>query len=298
MEKVTLSFLGTGNAVPTKKRNHTAILLNYKDQSLLFDCGEGTQRQFKFLGISATKLTKLFITHWHGDHILGIPGLFQTLAMLNYNKTLEVYGPKKTKYYLELMSELFKDLKIKFKVKEIESAILDFGDFKIESRPMKHNTPSNAYSFIIKDKLRLDKAKLKKLKIPNSPLIKQLQQGKDIIINGKKIKSSSVTYKEKGKKITIILDTLMNPETIDLAKNSDILICESTFSEKDKEKAREYWHLTAKQAAEIAKKAKCKSLILTHISERYENALFLIEKEAKKIFKNTTIAKDLYSFEI
>ena len=98
MEKVTLSFLGTGNAVPTKKRNHTAILLNYKDQSLLFDCGEGTQRQFKFLGISATKLTKLFITHWHGDHILGIPGLFQTLAMLNYNKTLEVYGPKKTKY--------------------------------------------------------------------------------------------------------------------------------------------------------------------------------------------------------
>src|SRR3989344_2142349 len=103
MEQFTITFLGTGNAVPTKLRNHTAILIDFLNEHILLDCGEGTQRQFKVAELSPHKLTKLLITHWHGDHVLGIPGLFQTLAMGEYYKTLEIYGPKGTMHSLDLL---------------------------------------------------------------------------------------------------------------------------------------------------------------------------------------------------
>jgi ribonuclease Z len=157
---------------------------------------------------------------------------------------------------------------------------------------MIHGTPTNAYSIVIKDLRHLDKKKIRKLKLPNSPLLGELQAGRDIIYNGKKIRSSSVSYIEKGKKLAIILDTAMNPEAIRLAEKSDLLIAESTFSSADAEKAQEYFHLTSVDAAMIAKKAKVLRLILTHISERYEGKTKLIEREARKIFKNVRIAKD------
>jgi len=293
MEKVKITFLGTGNAIPTKKRNHTGILVNFANETILFDCGEGIQRQFRNIKIKPTRLTNLFITHWHGDHILGIPGMLQTLAMSNYQKTLNIYGPVGTKHYLNLIKELLKYINIKFKVFEVQQGIcIDTPTFSIGSLPMIHDIPTLAYSITIKDKIRINKEKLKKLKIPNSPLLGDLQKGKDIVLNGKKISASSLTYKEKGKKITIILDTLFNKNAIQLAKNSDLLICESTYACQDEEKAKEYKHLTASQAATIAKKAKVKSLILTHISQRYEPSFSIIEKEAKEIFKNTKIAKD------
>ena len=99
--KIPITFLGTGSAVPTKKKNHSAIFLHYKQENILFDCGEGTQRQFRKAEINPSKLTRLLISHWHGDHILGIPGLIQTLALNNYNKTLKIYGPKKTKQFIK-----------------------------------------------------------------------------------------------------------------------------------------------------------------------------------------------------
>ena len=299
MERVNITFLGTGNAIPTEIRNHTGILLRFKDESLLFDCGEGIQRQFRLAKLSPSKLTRIFITHWHGDHILGLPGLFQTLAMSNYSQTLKIYGPVGTKKFISLIIELLMHINIKIEVHEMhDSAIIDAGEFKIEAKSMAHGTPTLAYSFIIKEKIRLRKDKLKKLKLPNSPLLKKLQEGKDIIIKNKKIKASQVTYKQPGKKITVILDTAMNNKAIELAKNSDLVITESTFSEHEAEKAKEYKHLTAKDAATIAKKSNSKALIITHISQRYEHNLSRIENEAKRTFKNTRVAKDLDSLEL
>jgi len=297
MEKIRVLFLGTGNAIPTKKRNHTAILLSYKNENILVDCGEGTQRQFNIAGISPTKLTRVLITHWHGDHILGIPGLLQTLWMLNYNKTLKIYGPIGTKNFFSLISSLIK-VRINFELIEIENDKIDCGDFDIETLLLEHEIPSNGYSFLLKDKRRLDKDKLKKFKLPNSPLLGKLQKGCDIVFNGKKIKAKDVSFIEKGKKITFVLDTAKNENAVKLAKNSDILICESTFSDEEKEIAEEYKHLTAKQAAEIAKKSNVKKLILTHLSQRYEHNSEIILKEAKKIFKNTIIAEDFENFEL
>ena len=117
MENLRITFLGTGNAIPTKQRNHTAILVSFRNENILIDCGEGTQRQFRQADLSPTKITKLLITHWHGDHILGIPGMLQTLAMSEYKRTLEVIGPHKTHYFLEAMQDLFKDFKINLKIK-------------------------------------------------------------------------------------------------------------------------------------------------------------------------------------
>lgn len=294
MEDIKVTFLGTGNAVPTQLRNHTSILVNYKSDFFLFDCGEGTQRQFKFAQASFNKITKLFITHWHGDHTLGIPGLLQTLAMSEYSKTLEIYGPKGTKHFIEIIEKLMGKIKIKYDVKEVSPGIiLENKEYSILAESGDHDTPSLAYSFIIKDQIRLDKKKIKKLKLPNSPILGQLQSGKDIIIDKKKIKSKEVTYIEKGKKLTIILDTLPTPKLTNLAKNSNLLICESSFADQESDKARDYKHLTAKQAAQIAKESKSEKLVLTHISQRYEHNTKIIEKEAKSIFKNTHIVKDL-----
>jgi len=296
MEKIKINFLGTGNMIPTKKRNHTAILLTYKNENILVDCGEGTQRQFRIAKLSPSKLTKILITHWHGDHILGLPGLFQTLAMQDYQKTLQIYGPKGTKRFISLIEELV-NVKINLEVHEISSGkVLETNEFEIEAKSMEHGIPSLAYSFEIKEKLRLKKDKIKSL--PHSPKLKELAQGKDVTIDGKKIKSKNVTYKEPSKKITFILDTAINQNAIDLAKNSDLLISESSFTQDEKEMAEERNHLTAKDAATIAKKAKVKELILTHISQRHEYNTTPVLEEAKKVFKNVKIAKDLDFIEI
>jgi len=298
MEQIAITFLGTGNAVPTKLRNHTAILVSFANENILIDCGEGTQRQFKIAEISPTKLTKLLITHWHGDHILGIPGLLQTLSMSEYQKTLQLFGPKNTSYFIEQLKKLI-NIKIPLKVNNIEQGkFFEEKEFCLEALPMSHDTPCIAYSFVLKDRLRLDKKKIKKLKIPNSSLLGMLQQGKDIVFEKKKIKSKDVAYLEKGKKITFILDTSINHNAYKIAENSDLLICESTFSKEEEKIAQEYRHLTSENAANIAKKSKSKKLILTHISQRYEHHPEIILKEARKIFKNTSLAKDLDVIEI
>jgi len=298
MEKIKITFLGTGNAVPTEKRNHTAILLNYKNENILIDCGEGTQRQFKYAKLSPSKLTRILITHWHGDHILGLPGLLQTLAMSDYQKTLELYGPKNTSYFIEQLKKLV-NIKISLNIHNIEQGrFFEKKEFYLEALPMSHDTPCLAYSFVIKDKLRLDKKKIKKLKIPNSPLLGMLQQGKNIEFKSKKIKSSQVSYIERGKKVSIILDTSINQNILKIAENSDLLICESTFSKEEEKVALEYKHLTSTQAAGIAKKSKSKKLLLTHISQRYEHHPEIILKEAKKVFKNAFLAKDLEIIEV
>ena len=295
MEKIKITFLGTSDSIPTKERNHTSILLSYKNENILIDCGEGTQRQFKKANLNPCKLTKILITHWHGDHILGLPGLLQTLAMQGYNKTLKIYGPKNTKRFAEEIMKMFVFVgKIKYEIKEVEGKFLNTNDFSLQAFPLHHGTSCNGYSFIEKDRLRIDKKKLQKLKLPNSPLIKNLLEGKDIVYNSKKIKSKDLTYRQNGRKISFVFDTGYSNNIINNVKSSDLLIAESTYQKKDQSLASRYHHLTSTQAAIIAKKAKVKKLILTHISQRYPTFSH-IEAEAKKIFKNASIAKDLDS---
>jgi ribonuclease Z len=291
--------LGTASAVPSKMKNHSGFLVKTEKHKILVDCGEGIQRQFKFAEEPVTKLTHLLITHWHEDHSIGLFPLLKSMGMNNYSQTLQIYGPRTTKEKIDLLQKIYSKYKINVKVNEIISKLVyEDNDLKIEAEEMDHGIETLAYNIILKDKIRIDKSKIKKLKLPNSPLIGQLQQGKDIKFNNKTIKSKSVTYIEKGKKLTIILDTAMNQNAVKMTKDSDLLICESTYSKEESEQAKEYKHLTTIQAAEIAKKAKAKRLALVHISDKHLHRTNQLLKEAKSIFKNTSIPEDLQKIKI
>ncbi len=297
--KIKLTFLGTAGAIPTAKRNHTAILLDYQGEHILIDCGEGTQRQFRKARINLCKTTKILLTHKHGDHVFGLPGLLSTLNLSEYNKTLYIYGPKGIKKFLGDFLDLANvERKFKVQIKEISGKFFETNDFYLEASSMTHGVPCNAYNFVIKDKLRIDKKKLSKSKIPSGPLISRLKQGKDISYKGKKYKAKNLTYVEKGKKISFVLDTGMNKKIVSFVKDSDLLICESSFGEDMKSFAKERFHLTAKQTGEIAKKSKSKRLILIHISQRYERDMKSILNQAKKEFKNVSIVDDLDEIEV
>jgi ribonuclease Z len=297
--KIKVHFLGTSAQIPTEKRNHSAILLSYKDENILLDCGEGTQRQFRKAKLNPCKLTRILITHIHGDHTFGLPGLLATLNFSGYNKELFIYCPKGAKKIIEDFIDL-EHLKNGFKIKiqEVIGRFYDGQDFYLEAEGMQHGIPANAYNFVIKPKFRIDKSKLKKYKIKQGPVLKDLKQKKDIVYEGKKYKFKDLTYIEKGKKVSVVLDTLFNNKIKKFAENSDLLICDSSFSSKNIKEAKEHLHLTAKQCGEIAKTANSGKLILTHISQRYENNLKEILDDAKSSFKNVVIAEDFSEFEI
>jgi len=304
-EKIKLNFLGTGSSVPTARRNHTANLLQYKDEVILFDCGEGTQRQFRLAGISASKITKIILSHWHGDHVLGLAGLLQTMSMNGYSKSLEIYGPKGISEKIRVLFDLFgiKGEDFNLKVKEIGDGIFfETQDFYLESMKMEHNAPTNAYSFVVKEKTRIDKKKLEKLKIPNSPLIGELVKGKKVKINGKEVDGAKMLYMESSRKVTIIVDSRKCDNAVLLSNGAGLLICESSFSAEESEIAIDHGHMTSKDACEIAKEANVKKLFLIHLSQRYDVIPKKILGEAKGFLKGTKIEvkipEDLDSLEI
>ncbi|MFH1376099.1 MAG: MBL fold metallo-hydrolase [Candidatus Woesearchaeota archaeon] len=251
-------------------------------------------------GISPTKISKILITHWHGDHIWGLPGLLQSIASTNKKQEIEIYGPKRTLEFLKNMKKAFSPSQnMKFNAKEIikESKIIDTKHFEIRAKPVSHSTHCLAYSFKEKDKRRINLEYTKKFGLTKDPLLGKLQQGKTIIYKKKKITPEKGTILIPGKKITFITDVKNSKDLIKFAQNSDLLILESTLSDDLKKEAAKTMHLTAKQAAEIAKAAKAKKLILTHFSQRYRSTREL-EEQAKSIFKNTEAAKDFMSITI
>ncbi|MCR4327020.1 MAG: ribonuclease Z [Nanoarchaeota archaeon] len=298
--KVEITFLGTADQIPSKGRNHTSILINFNEENVLVDCGEGTQRQFRKAELNPCKITRILITHWHGDHVLGLPGLLSTLASSGYNKTLFIYGPKGIDEKIRKMLEVFNFYKnYEIKVKEVESGVLlDQKDFFISCEEMEHGVPALSYSFTVKGTSRIDKAKLKKSGLPEGPLLQKIKEGKDVTYNGKKFKAKDLIYEEENKKVSVVLDTKLNKRILPFVKDSDIFISEGTYSKDLEKEAEEHLHMTVSQAAEIAKKGKVKKLIITHVGSRHSKNIKELLSEAKGIFKETTLARDFDKFEI
>ncbi|MEM1577731.1 MAG: ribonuclease Z [Candidatus Pacearchaeota archaeon] len=294
MEEIKVIFLGTSASAPTKERNHTSILIIFKGNYIMFDCGEGTQRQLKKANISPLRINKIFITHLHADHILGLAGLLQTMALNNYEKCLEIYGPRGIKNYINFITSFFPIIKkIKISINEIvkKEGKIEFDDFFIYYKKLVHTTDVYGYSFNEKDKIKI-KEKYVKM-IGPSILFKKLKQGKSIIFKGKKITPKEATYKIKGRKISIILDTKKCDNIFDLSKDSDLLIIECVYKSELQDLAESYFHLTTNDVIEIIKKSKTKINFITHISERYEGKEEELLKEIKKEIKNVFLAKDL-----
>ena len=250
-----LRILGTSSAFPTKQRNQTANLLIYSGESFLFDCGEGTQRQIRIANENPQKISKIFISHWHGDHVLGIPGLLQSMGMNRRTTKLEIYGPPKSKEKITAIMKAFEGDKLSYKIEVHEIApkkvkkILETNKYSISAVLLNHPLPCLGYAFEEKGRLRINTDYLKSVKVKTQhPELKKLTLGKDTKINGKKIKFKDATYLQPGKKFAVTIDTGLSPHIVELAKNANLFLCESTFSNKVKNSAEKGGHLTTKEA--------------------------------------------------
>ncbi|MBR9692884.1 ribonuclease Z [Candidatus Woesearchaeota archaeon] len=296
---IELTFLGTGSMVPTKDRNVQSILLEREGEIILFDCGEGTQRQMNIAGYSRAKVRKVFLTHWHGDHVSGLIGLIQTIFNSDYQHTLHIYGPKGTKMRMEhLRKTVDFENKVDLEIHELTPGVgqLEVAheneDYSVECAPMKHGTACIGYRFQEKDRIRInmDHA-FKEYGLKTGPLVGKLKRGETVEFKGKKITPDDVCYKVTGKTFVLIPDTGLNNTIPTLADQADLMICEASFTNEHEHKAKEFKHLTAAQAALLAQQAGVSKLIITHFSQRYpdtENHL----KEAKVHFPETEAAHD------
>jgi len=291
-----LIILGTSSMVPTKERNVSSQYLEFKGEGILFDCGEGTQRQMNIAGINRHKVKKILITHWHGDHVSGLVGLIQTLGNKEGGHSLSVFGPKGTKQKMKhLLNSCSFENKVKIKIKELDAKDLKLfyenEDYMLQAINVYHSIPVVGYRFVEKDKRKVNMQKLKKLGVNEGPHIKKLQEGKDIEYKGKEYKAKDFTSVVKGKVFVFIPDTTYGPNCIKIAKNADVLLCEGTYANDLIEKAKERKHLTAREAAQIASQADVKRLILTHFSQRYKDPKEILE-DAKEVFPKAEAAFD------
>jgi len=287
-------FLGTTAALPTRERNHPAIALLYGGEVILWDCGEGTQRQLVRGKVNFMRISRVFITHLHGDHFLGLPGLIQSMAFSGREKPLEVYGPKGT---IELMKAIlglgYYTLGFEVRVEELEEGgVVEGEGYRVEALGVQHSVPTLALVFEEVKGRRFLREKAEALGIPPGPMYKKLQHGESVEYRGKMISPSQVLGERKeGFKVVYSSDTRPLKKISERVEGS-VLIHDSTFSAEMEDKALTNLHSTAREAARVAREGGAKALYLTHISPRFRGSSAL-EKEAREIFPNSYLARDL-----
>ena len=305
MSDIKIHFLGTSSAIPTRERGLSCILLHYENELLFFDCGEGAQRTAITSGIGFNKDTSIYISHMHGDHVVGLLGLLQTMAMQSRNKPLYVFGPKGVVEFLQLNQKLL-NFGLTYPVygKMVRRGVV-FDSKKLRYRVLaeksEHSTLSYAYLFQEKDKPgRFKPQSALKLGIPEGPLWSKLQSGQIVTSQKtkKKVKPEQVLGRSRpGKKIGISGDTRPTEQLARFFRGCDVIVFDSTYGDEHSENAKQNMHSTSREAAKLAKKAKAKQLILTHFSARYRDVRELV-KQAKEIFPNTIAAEDNLIYDV
>nr|WP_106779706.1 ribonuclease Z [Lysinibacillus timonensis] len=300
-----LQFLGTGAGMPSKERNTSALalkLLEERGTIWLFDCGEATQHQILYTSIRPRKIEKIFITHLHGDHIFGLPGLLSSRSFLGGEDTLTIYGPKGLKEWVQYSFELSKThitYPIEF-VEVQEGVIFEDAQFIVIANELEHVIQCFGYRIEQKPlpgELLIEKAR--EFGVPKGPLLGRLKNGEDIELeDGKMVYSQDVTAPpKKGFIVTILGDTKFCHNAKDLSRNADIVVHEATFDHSTFNLASSYGHSTNVEAATIAREADAKYLILNHISARFlQHDLEALLVEAKELFNNVMIANDFTHF--
>ena len=302
MTQLRIIFLGTGGSWPTVQRNVTSVAVKRGSDIVLFDCGEGTQRQFQKSSLSYMQISKIFISHFHGDHFLGLPGLFQTMQLNDRKEPLHVYGPSKMiSLTQELLSLGYFRPAYEIVAHEVKNGDqLSFDGYAIDVLQVKHGVPCLAYC--LQEDMRpgkFNKTKALELGIPEGPLFSRLQRGNCVTLqDGRVITPETVLGSPRaGRKIVYSGDTRPCEAMISFADHADVLIHDATFDKSLEDIAGSYGHTTAAQAALIAKQAEVQRLFLVHISPRYLDYKVL-EGEARNIFPHTYVPKDLQEYEI
>jgi len=295
-------FLGTSGSMPTSRRGSSAVAVRLKGEIILFDCGEGTQRRMVAARLGFRRSTRIFITHLHGDHVLGLPGLLQTMTLLQRERPLQVYGPRGLQAFIEAFSSVLGTPGFPLEVREhAEGSVVFRGaGYRIEAAEADHDGDCWSYALVEAPRpgrFHPDRARVSG--VPEGALWKKLQHGGDVVLeDGTVVRSSEVVDPpRRGRKVVYSGDTRPSEALVGLAEGADILIHEATFDDSLVERAVEDGHSTASQAAEVAASAGVGRLLLTHISSRYPDAGVLLE-QARSIFPRTEVAEDLMEVEV
>ena len=309
-----ITFLGTSSGVPTRGRNVSAVALRLPQRSelWLFDCGEGTQHQFLRSELRTSQIRRVFITHMHGDHVYGLPGLLASLGLAGNSSGIDLYGPNPLKDFLNgILQTTSSRISYPLEINSIErlahenKIIFEDKDFTVRAAPLIHRIPAFGYRVDEKEKPgRFNIEKAKALNIPPGPIYSQLQKGETVKLEDGRVFHGNdfCGPKRPGSSFVYCTDTVFSESAIKLANGADLLIHEATFAHKDSQLAYQRQHSTSTMAAQIASEANVKQLILTHLSPRYAPGNRLTQQnllsEAKAIFPNTLLAKDFLQIDI
>jgi ribonuclease Z len=304
-----ITFLGTSSGVPTRNRNVSSLALRLPQRAevWLFDCGEGTQHQLLRSELKSSQITRIFVTHMHGDHTFGLMGLLASCGLAGSPQRIDIYGPEGLDAYLKACSRYSQThFSYPIKVHTVEPGLLYEDDsFRVLCGPLKHRVPAFGYRIEEKDRPgSFDVEKAKSLGIPSGPLYGKLKRGETVALpDGQVIKGADLCGPNQvGRKMVYCTDTVLCDQAIELANQADVLIHEATFAHQDAEMAFQRLHSTSTMAAQVALAAQVQRLIITHFSPRYApgNVLELgdLLKEARAIFPNTDMAQDFWTYEI
>ena len=272
MSNRELVVLGTASQAPTRARNHNGYLLRWDTDGLLFDPGEGTQRQMLFAGVTATQITRICITHFHGDHCLGLPGVLQRMSLDRVPQLVDVHYPGQNQAVFDRLrhAALFRDV-LNLRERPVTQAgtIASTPAFRLDAQPLSHSMPTFGYRLAEPDGRRMLPDRLAALGIAG-PDIGRLQREGSLPAAGRQVTLEEVSEPRRGQRFAFIMDTRLCDAAFALADQADMLVCESTFADTEAALAQDYGHLTARQAGRIAEEAGARLLVLTHFSQRYD----------------------------
>jgi ribonuclease Z len=292
-----LAVLGTASQAPTRHRNHNGYLLLWDGEGLLFDPGEGTQRQMLFAGVTAHQITRICITHFHGDHCLGLPGVLQRMSLDRVPHAVDVcYPAQHQEVFARLRrAAIFHEvLELRERPVEAGGTVLEAPAFRVEAQPLSHSVAAVGYRLVEPDGRRMLPDKLATFGI-TGPDIGRLQRDGRLVTGARVVTIEQVSEPRRGQRFAFIMDTRLCDGAFALAEGADMLVCESTFAETEAALARDYGHLTAGQAGRIAAESGARLLVLTHFSQRYERGdeRQLAEEAAMTFSGPVVVAHDL-----
>ncbi len=304
MADFDINILGCGSALPTTRHLSSSQVLDLRDKLYMIDCGEGSQLQMRKMELRFSRLTHIFISHLHGDHCFGLPGLISTLGMLGRTGDLIIHGPAEVETYLKPILSMFcKGLSFQVRFNPINTTayglIMEDRSVSVYSIPLKHRIPTCGFLFAEKAKERhIIRDMIDFYQVPVK-CIKDIKQGADFVTeNGEVVANERLTRPaELPKRYAYCSDTAFDPDIVPYIEGVDLLYHEATFAQSELNRAKETFHSTAAQAAEIAKMAKVKNLVLGHYSARYDD-LTVLHEEALAIFPDTYMSEEEMTYSI
>lgn len=295
-----LTILGCGSQQHTRDRNHNAYLLRWKTEGFLFDPGEATQRQFIFAKIAPTAVTRIFVSHFHGDHCLGLGAMILRLNLDKVPQPIHIYYPESGKRYFDnlryssIYTQTITIVEHPVKVSKEMTLVDETEDFLIYGALLNHGIDCIGWRIQEKDTRKCVKEKLKEKGV-HGPMVKELLDKGAVVTEHGRVDLDDVSYVKPGDSVAVVIDTLKCSQAVELARDVKLLLIESTYLDSEKELAENYKHMTATQAAQIASEAGAKKMVMTHFSARYsEEEVF--EQEARHHFAESYAAKDLRTF--